>query len=174
VVSDNIDTSADIAQRDAAAMEGLVRECARLHMEHTRNSGDPFEAGSARPLDFGHWSAHWLEMASGGAISHGEGVAMGLAIDGLYAAALGLISDATARRINACLERAGFALWHELLGQTDAQGAPAVLAGLEQFREHLGGKLTLTLPGPLGCSRDIHEVDRGRLAACIRALQPRG
>ena len=42
-------------------MRPIVRRCAELHLDHIASSGDPFELGSSRPLDFGHWAAHKLE-----------------------------------------------------------------------------------------------------------------
>jgi 3-dehydroquinate synthase len=163
--------AAKIAARDAAAMETLVRRCARLHVEHTATSGDPFEFGSARPLDFGHWSAHWIEMASGGTVSHGEAVAFGIAIDSLYADRRGWLRPGEGDRILACLRASGFALWHELLGRRDASGRLAVLDGLDRFREHLGGELAVTLPSPLGSRREVHELDAALVGECVERLR---
>ena len=59
------------------AMKFLIQRCAELHLDHIAASGDPFESGSARPLDFGHWAAHKLEQLSHFGISHGEAVAIG-------------------------------------------------------------------------------------------------
>jgi 3-dehydroquinate synthase len=39
----------------------LVRRCAELHLRHIGASGDPFEFGSACPLNFGPRAAHRLE-----------------------------------------------------------------------------------------------------------------
>jgi 3-dehydroquinate synthase len=30
---------------------------------------------------------------------------------------------------------------------------------MEEFRQHLGGELTITLPSRLGSSQDVHEID---------------
>lgn len=157
--------------RDRTGMERLVRECARLHLEHTGSSGDPFETGSARPLDFGHWSAHWLEMASGNRVNHGEAVAIGLGADILYAAATGLVSRADALRVIGCLKDAGFRMWEPELNRRDGSGRPEVFAGLARFREHLGGELTLVLPAPLGNSREIHDVDLDVMTQCLTELE---
>ena len=46
-------------------------------MRQIAHGGDPFEMGSARPLDYGHWSAHKLEQISNYAWRHGEAVALG-------------------------------------------------------------------------------------------------
>src|SRR6476661_2818889 len=63
------------------ALDTLVRRCAMLHMRQIVNGGDPFEMGSARPLDYGHWVAHKLEMLTRNALRHGEAVAIGIALD---------------------------------------------------------------------------------------------
>jgi hypothetical protein len=41
---------------ESAAMRHMIRRCAELHMQQIGQGGDPFETGSARPLDYGHWS----------------------------------------------------------------------------------------------------------------------
>ncbi len=81
-----------LADFDPAAMKHLIRRCAELHLDHIATSGDPFEMGSARPLDFGHWAAHKLEQLSHFEISHGEAVAIGLALDVVYSGIRGLLS----------------------------------------------------------------------------------
>ncbi len=159
-----------LAARDMATMEHMVRLCAELHLEHTRTAGDPFEAGSARPLDFGHWSAHWLEIASRGEVTHGEGVAIGIAIDIMYARETGLVSRSEAERVIDCLETCGFTLQHELLQKRDPDNRREVFQGLERFREHLGGRLTLILPAPLGRGTEIHEVDLAVMDKVIERL----
>src|SRR5205823_5396551 len=41
---------------DPAAVQRTIYHCAELHLNHISSSSDPFEFGSARPLDFGHWA----------------------------------------------------------------------------------------------------------------------
>ena len=104
------------AQADALAalapdaVEMVVRRSAELHLEHIATGGDPFELGSARPLDFGHWVAHKIEPASGYRIHHGEAVAVGMAVDLVYARRLGLLAAADCDRILRLIARIGFAL----------------------------------------------------------------
>src|SRR5947199_194600 len=50
-----------IARRDLSAALPAIRASAELHLRHITRGGDPFEMNEARPLDFGHWSAHKLE-----------------------------------------------------------------------------------------------------------------
>ena len=106
-----------LVARDLDRMESVLSRSARLHFHHITEGGDPFERRSARPLDFGHWSAHKLEQMSGFELRHGEAVAIGLAIDTIYSQLIGLLDEADADRILACLRGAGFVLEHPLLAR---------------------------------------------------------
>jgi 3-dehydroquinate synthase len=151
----------------------LVRRSAELHLSHIATSGDPFEMGSARPLDFGHWAAHKLESLTEHRLRHGEAVAIGLAIDTLYSAARGLCREETAEAVLGTLERIGLPLWDEGLDMQSAGGTPCVLAGLQEFREHLGGELSLTMLRDIGEAVEVHEVDESTLLGCLDALRAR-
>ena len=142
-----------------AAEEHMIRECARLHMRQIAGGGDPFESGSARPLDFGHWSAHRLEALTHHHLRHGEAVAIGIALDSRYSVLAGLLPPGADVRIAALLEHLGFRIWHPALTRTDDAGQPAVLQGLKEFREHLGGELTITLLTGIGVGHEVHEID---------------
>src|ERR1051326_4785955 len=103
------------------AMHRLTRRCAELHVNHIATSGDPFEFGSARPLDFGHWAAHKLEQLSDYALRHGEAVAIGIALDTLYSRAIGLLDAAAAERVLGLLENLGFELFANELLNVDSR-----------------------------------------------------
>ncbi|MEM6459375.1 MAG: 3-dehydroquinate synthase [Planctomycetota bacterium] len=163
---ESLEAQADaLAGRDAAVGDAVWRRSAELHLHHIAaapkegGGGDPFELDAARPLDLGHWSAHKLEALSGYTLRHGEAVAIGLTIDAEYAARVGLLEPGVAERVTALLRRLGFALEHPL------RSDPRVLDGLEEFRAHLGGQLTLTLPGGLGEPVEVHDVDRAAMRA---------
>lgn len=158
--------------RDEAAMEHLVRRCAELHLEHIRAHGDPFEFGAARPLDYGHWSAHRLEAMSNYKISHGHAVAIGLVLDAAYAVAMGWLGLEEFELLYKGLAEVGFELWHDLL-ERKRNGELDVLQGLREFREHLGGDLCLTMPRGLGASFEIGEMDHGQVAHAIERLKDR-
>lgn len=163
-----------LAAFEPAAMKQLIRRCAELHLDHIATSGDPFESGSARPLDFGHWSAHKLEQLSHFNISHGEAVAIGIAVDVLYSRNVGLLAPPAAERILRLLEMLGFRLYaDELLNANNAE-LPAILAGIEEFREHLGGELSITLLAEIGRSVEVHKMEPGPIAAAIQELRARG
>ena len=156
-----------VAARDLLALEEVISRSADLHLDHITQAGDPFEQGSSRPLDFGHWSAHRLEGLTNHRLLHGEAVAIGVALDLLYAVEIKRLTKAEADIGLATLSTVGFRLWDEVLDLRDAANRRLVYAGLEQFREHLGGELTLAMPDGIGQQRDITNFDE---AACERAL----
>jgi 3-dehydroquinate synthase len=149
----------DLARFEIETMESVIRLCAELHVRHIAESGDPFEFGSARPLDFGHWAAHKLEQMSDFKISHGAAVAMGLALDVLYSHKKGMLSSEATERAIALVQKLGFAIYDPLMSQTGAKGNWLLLDGLEEFREHLGGELTITLLSEIGRGVEVHEID---------------
>jgi 3-dehydroquinate synthase len=157
--------------RDAHAMEHLVFQCADEHLSHIRSNGDPFEYGRARPLDFGHWSAHKIELMSGFKISHGEAVASGVLLDSIYASYQGWISSEDLARIAKGLKESGFPLWHDELDVRDGSGGHRVFAGLGDFQEHLGGELTVTFPNGLGARHEVHEIDLAKMACAVAELR---
>lgn len=162
-----------LAARGERAMEELIHRSARIHLEHIGAGGDPFEFGRSRPLDFGHWSAHQLELMSGYQVSHGQAVGIGILLDSLYAGLLGWLSAAEIARIHQGLAQSGVTLWHDLLERRSADGSLEILDGLRSFQEHLGGVLTITLPRGLGRSVDVHEMDPARVESAISLLKQR-
>lgn len=148
-------------------MERMIIRCAELHIEHIGKNGDPFEFGSSRPLDFGHWSAHKIEELTGGAVRHGEAVAMGIALDALYSHHSGLLSQMELRKIMTILEDIGFELYHWAVGWIDIDKA------LREFQEHLGGKLTIILLNGIGQKTEVNKVGAGSYRTCIDILASR-
>jgi 3-dehydroquinate synthase len=160
----------DLARFDEEAMRHVIRKSAALHLEHIAGSGDPFEHGSARPLDFGHWVAHKLEQISDFRIGHGDAVAIGLGVDLLYSAKIGLIKKSSAERCLQLLEALGFKLYDEILRSESDQGKPVILEGLEEFREHLGGELTITLLQGIGEGVEVHAMDKDKILESVDDL----
>lgn len=158
-----------LRRREQQAMDRLIYRCAELHIDHIVSGGDPFETGSSRPLDFGHWAAHKLEHLTGYTLRHGEAVAIGMALDVIYSAKIGMLPGPDKDRILQLLIKLGFTLAIPV----DLPGGPeALLDGLEEFREHLGGKLTITLLEGLGRKRDVHQIDRAVMEEAIAGLVP--
>lgn len=167
------DHARELKNRNPEVMETLVKECARLHLDHIGHGGDPFESGSARPLDFGHWAAHKLESMSGYQVCHGYAVGIGLLIDSAYAARRGWLQPKEFEALHQALTKCGLPIWHPLLNQIGSRGSRRVLDGLEEFREHLGGELCLTFPNGLGNQQDLHQLDQAMLASCMDELASR-
>jgi 3-dehydroquinate synthase len=163
----------DLAQRKPEVMDYMVRRGAELHMTHITRAGDPFERGSARPLDFGHWVAHKLETISDHRLRHGEAVAIGMAVDGRYSVEAGLLKEAALDRICHLMHRIGLPLWDDALLSTDDARQHAILNGLEEFREHLGGRLTVTLLRDIGEGVEVHHMDENRILSALRWLECR-
>lgn len=162
------DNAAKLVARDLPTMNYLVHRCAELHLQHIAGR-DPFETGSSRPLDFGHWSAHKLEQLSHFEVLHGEAVAMGMALDTVYSNLCGRLSDEETNKVIRLLRKLGFELSHPLM---EVEGRDsAILRGLEEFREHLGGRLTIMLLDKIGTGTEVHEIDIELLREAGRILK---
>ncbi|WEK18917.1 MAG: 3-dehydroquinate synthase [Candidatus Pedobacter colombiensis] len=146
----------ELASRHTGSMNYLIKHCAKLHLDHIAGA-DPFETGSARPLDFGHWSAHKQEQLSQFSVLHGEAVAMGIALDSTYSFFAGLLTEDKLQRILSVLLRLSFEITDPIIQVNDDQSP--ILKGLGEFQEHLGGKLTITLLTDLGTGKEVHEMD---------------
>jgi 3-dehydroquinate synthase len=157
--------AAAIRARDMESAMPVIVRSAELHWRHIALGGDPFETQSARPLDHGHWLAHRLEGLTDGELPHGQAVAIGMAVDTAYAANAGMLAPADADRVMSVLRALGLPTAHPLLEDPDS-----LVAGLEEFREHLGGRLTITLLRGIGDPVDVHEVDHGLLRGAIASL----
>ena len=168
-----LEANADrIADGDVDVLAVLTRRSAELHLAHICGNGDPFELGSARPLDFGHWAAHKLESMTNHRLRHGEAVAIGIALDLSYSVRMGYLDRPCATRIMDLLEAVGFNLWDEALLERDAAGQLMVVRGLQEFREHLGGELTVTLLRGIGRSFEVTEMDDAAVAESVELLMP--
>lgn len=163
--------AAAIAAGTPEMLNPVVQRSAELHLAHICGNGDPFELGSARPLDFGHWAAHKLESMTGFRIRHGEAVSIGIALDLTYAVKLGVLDAAVARRIIDALVALGLPIWDDAMLETGADGRPALLSGLQEFREHLGGELHITMLRDIGKSYEVTEMDDTLLLDAIDALR---
>lgn len=171
---DFIMTNAEkLVNRDMDIMERLIYRCSQLHLEHIAGSGDPFEMGSSRPLDFGHWAAHKLEHLTNYSLRHGEAVAIGIALDTTYSYLTGKLLQSEWQMVLTTLNKLGFTLYvSALTEQLDRLDHPHCLfRGLTEFREHLGGKLTITLIQGIGEGIEVHQVDLSLYRDAILMLQ---
>lgn len=159
-----------LAGRDDESMHYLIYRCAEMHMHHIANGGDPFESGSSRPLDFGHWAAHKLEHMTHYRLRHGEAVAIGMALDLTYSKNIGLIDEKTLTSILEVMDSVGFDLTIPLDNDRERE---ELLRGIQEFREHLGGELTITLISEIGKKVDVHEIDMTKMRSAIFEMNER-
>jgi 3-dehydroquinate synthase len=150
----------DLVARNKESMNYLIKLCAQLHLNHIAGD-DPFETGSARPLDFGHWAAHKLEQLSDFTVLHGEAVAMGIALDSTYSFLKGMLTAQKLHRILTILVKLGYDISNPYIQINDLESP--ILKGLAEFQEHLGGRLTITLLTDLGTGQEVNEMDHNLL-----------
>lgn len=161
--------AAQLTEAEPESLKYLIHRCAELHMQHIGGAGDPFESGSSRPLDFGHWSAHKLEQLTDFELRHGEAVSIGIALDSVYSWLTGLLDAESLERIIQLLKTLRLPLYHPLLEIEDDE-AP-IVAGLQEFREHLGGRLTISLLEAIGKGKEVHSIDISTLRKAVNMLR---
>ncbi|MDO6472701.1 3-dehydroquinate synthase [Maribacter sp. 1_MG-2023] len=161
------DNATALKNREMEPMQYVIYKCAEMHMHHIAQGGDPFESGSSRPLDFGHWAAHKMEFMTNYELRHGEAVAKGIALDVTYAQLIGLISEADLKHILDVMIAIGFDLSLPVESPVEIK---SLLDGIEEFREHLGGQLTITLISDLGVKHDVHTIDMELMAQAVSKL----
>ena len=171
---DYLETAASsLARRGTVAMEHALYRCAELHLEHI-GGPDPFENGASRPLDFGHWAAHKLEQLTDYRLRHGEAVAIGIALDATYSHLIGMLSQPEWSRIIGLFLELGFSLYVPELECSGDIESCALLDGLSEFREHLGGQLTIMLLEGIGRGVEVHNMDTAAIMRSIDTLRQLG
>jgi 3-dehydroquinate synthase len=160
-----VERADNIRNREMTFCRRAIRESATWHINHITAGGDPFESLEARPLDFGHWSAHKLEVMSNFEVRHGEAVGIGVALDCLYSRRVHGLDPSVADQVLRCLTGMGLPIFHPLLSDTDV-----LFEGLEEFRQHLGGRLTLTMLQAPERPLNVHEVDEPAMVEAMQEL----
>jgi 3-dehydroquinate synthase len=155
----------EIRNRNMTVASQAIDHACLLHLRHITGGGDPFEMLEARPLDFGHWSAHKLEPLTEYQVRHGEAVAIGVAIDCIYSSMKFGFPEADAINVCRCLSQLGLQLWHPALEPIDR-----LMDGLEEFRQHLGGRLTITMLRAVGDPINVHDIDPSVMKQAIGRL----
>jgi 3-dehydroquinate synthase len=121
---------------------------------------DQFERGERAHLNFGHTFGHAFETITSYAMSHGEAVGLGMVAAAILAQKLGMLDEASLRRIVELIRRAGL----------PTSGAPsdinATIDAMKFDKKVHGGKLRLILPDRIGhvVIRDDVPIDAVREA----------
>ncbi|MBC8202272.1 MAG: 3-dehydroquinate synthase [Planctomycetes bacterium] len=153
-----------VQNRDIETMAELMTTSATIHLKHITEGGDPFERLDARPLDFGHWAAHKLEQMTNHELTHGEAVSIGLAIDLQCSVELGHLDQKIADEAIALLHAFNLPTKHPMMHD------PELIHGIEEFREHLGGRLTILLLEDIGEPIEVHELSESVVKHAIDRL----
>jgi 3-dehydroquinate synthase len=163
-----------LASKDSAAVSHLIARCAQLHLQQIAKGGDPFEDGSARPLDFGHWLAHRLEILTQHQLTHGQAVAIGIAVDTALSVELGLLDEAKLVQVLNMLKALKLPIYHDLLTaaceSTDCEAFQLLYQGLEDFRQHLGGALSVELLADIGQGQPVSSLQAVEVLLAFRRL----
>ncbi|WP_053078443.1 3-dehydroquinate synthase family protein [Methylobacterium tarhaniae] len=147
-----------------AAGRAIVWQSALLMLQELAQN--PYEdQGYERLVDFGHTFSPLLEADSAHRLSHGEAVAIDMALTMALSAELGLVAPASRNRILSLLRRLGLPTDSPLLTPELCRRA------LEQAALHRGGRPNLVLPTDLGPSRFLQAADAVGPDMIVRALQ---
>ena len=109
-------------------------------------------------------------------LRHGEAVAIGIALDSVYSHLSGLLGSKALERILVTFETLGLQLYSPALLECkpdSPQRTLSVFAGLQEFREHLGGELTLMLLDKIGNAVNVHQTDENLYRRAIDILKER-
>ena len=86
---------------------------------------------------------------------------MGIALDCVYAHVQGFLNAPQLQRILQLLRALNFSLFDPVMLHDE------LLEGLNEFREHLGGKLTVLLLKDIGSSFEVHDMDQNAIRRSI-------
>jgi 2-epi-5-epi-valiolone synthase len=132
-------------------------------------AANPFENRSLeRLVDMGHTFSPELESASGFTISHGDAVAIDLALTCALGVELGMLEEVSAIRVHLLLELLDLPTGHELLDVALCKRAIGSAA------LHRGGRLNLVMPTAIGAADFVREtefVTDAVLEAALRRLR---
>lgn len=96
---------------------------------------------------------------------------MGIALDVAYSQQLGLLEPAAVERVVAVIKALGFATTHPALFNSAGTCLRAeIWEGLEEFREHLGGELTIMLLDSIGHGVEVHTMEKNLLDRALLSL----
>jgi 3-dehydroquinate synthase len=153
----------------AAALEVLERATDGMLAELQL---DPFERhGYRRKMDFGHTYSPWVEEASGFRLTHGQAVAVDMALFSEIAVTAGILARTQADRVLVLLDKLGLPLTTRWCR---AEGVPAAMASAAA---HRGGALEMPVPTDIGQATflsDVSVIDEETIRAALTSLQTRG
>jgi 3-dehydroquinate synthetase/predicted NBD/HSP70 family sugar kinase len=156
------------ARPQQAAREILQRSIVRMLEELEPNIYE--DQTSKRLVDFGHTFSPLLEAASGFRLSHGEAVAIDMALTYVIATQVGGLDEASRDRAVAALVTAGLPIYSPLLTEQ------LCVTAIEEALRHRAGALNLVIPTTIGQATFLErpaELPTSVIASAIRWLEQR-
>jgi len=155
----------DLLKRDFLSENSLyiIWETIVAHLDQIMS--DPHENKIARPLDYGHEWGHRLEIISDHELNHGEAISVGMALDSHISYQKGFLTTNEVHKIIGLFITVGLPVYHHLATKDN------LWQGLDDFRRHLGGELTITLLNQIGVKIDTHEISEDELESAIEFLK---
>lgn len=126
---------------------------------------DPFEKGERAHLNFGHTFGHAIETVSRYSYSHGECVALGMTAAARLATDLGMLDDASRRRIVSTIEKAQLPTRGLTLATAD------VVDAMRFDKKVRGGKVRFVLPDRIGHVVLRDDVSPDAVARAVDSLR---
>jgi len=135
---------------------------------------DERETGERALLNLGHTFGHALETATGFSdrLFHGEGVAIGMVLAAEFSAALGMISQAAAARVERHLAEVGLPTHLQDIAGFAQEGladADALMTLMAQDKKVRRGRLTFILLEAIGRAVIARDVEPARVRAFLQA-----
>ncbi len=153
-----------VLRRDTGVLVEVISRCAAFKARVVE--ADEREQSERRILNYGHTIGHAIEAASGfRRLTHGEAIAIGMALEGRLAQRLGLAEAAIVERQNALLARAG------LPTKLGAVNRRAVWRAMTLDKKIRDGVLRCPLPVGIGEVVREQEVPEPLLAEVLVGVQ---
>ena len=133
----------DVLLRDESVLEKMVAVTAGIKAAVVQE--DERDHGLRNILNFGHTVGHGVETASGFALCHGEGVAIGMVAASKMSASMGLLEPGELLRLRALLVRAGLPV-----AMPEGIDPSVVVDAMARDKKRAGGRLRFVLPTRLG------------------------
>lgn len=165
----HLEAHADWLLSDASEMQfELTKDLIQLSVQLTLKElelnlferSELFHETYARKLDFGHTFSPYIEIASQHRILHGEAVAIDMAICAELAHSMGILDEASCKRLLNVILTVGLPIHCFEMDPGD------MYASLKSIVRHRNGNLNLALPTGIGSAmfvRDLSEVSAALL-----------
>ena len=160
-LEENIDA---IKSKDPKLLLGLVESC--CHIKKSVVEIDEKEHGLRRILNFGHTLGHALETISKFTITHGEGVALGMAAAARISEKMGYLESDGTKRIEALILQAGLPV--KIPKSLDSE---KIIAQLKMDKKKKGDIIHFVLLKKIGMPFINGNIEHKLIAAVIEEMK---